>query len=375
MGISSIVSLVGTAIGILALLIVLFKQKGIFFKKFSFLLMLGCLTYYCFVVFIVDSGKILEYPHFFKTGSPVFYLLAISILWVGQAHLLEKEQLGKWDFAFLLIPILNFIEFLPFYIQSSEEKRLYLLELFADRDQIIYAFEGWVPTVFHYSFQLFLGIGISIFLIKKVKKRKKEINEENPSFDWLNLLAIIFLIFYLFGVSLLIIDNETIPIHQLASWLFGLMLVTQLFFLFFRPEILYGIRSSSKKIKHPTPIVLLDDHEVRNYQRIIEVYFNTHDEFLATEFRQQDLANRLNINKNRLSQIITQIYSQNFNQLINEKRIEIAIQKLENKDWKNLTIEGIAHKVGFKSRTTFNKAFQEKTNLTPSEFLKKVSKR
>lgn len=374
MAISSIISLIGSAIGVLAILIALFKQKGIFFKKFSFLLMLACLTYYCFVVFIVDSGKILEYPHFFKTGSPFFYLLAISILWVGQAHLFDKERLEKWDFALLLIPISNFVEFLPFYIQSTEEKRSYLQGLFADRDQIIYSFEGWIPTVFHYSFQLLLGIGITISLLKKVKKRRKESKEENPTIDWLNLLAIIFLIFYLSEVSLLLVDNDAIPIHQLASWLFGLMLVIQLFFLFFRPEVLYGIKSQGKS-KSSTPIIILDSHEADKYRKNIDEYFKTHNEFLATDFRQQDLANRLNINKNRLSQIITQIYSQNFNQLINEKRIEIAIQKLENKDWKNLTIEGIAHKVGFKSRTTFNKAFQEKTNLTPSEFLKKVSKR
>ena len=58
----------------------------------------------------------------------------------------------------------------------------------------------------------------------------------------------------------------------------------------------------------------------------------------------------------------------NFNQLLNEKRIEVALRNLENSKWEHLTLEGVALEVGFKSRTTFNKAFKTKTGCTPSKY-------
>lgn len=369
---SSVVSLVGTGIGILAILITFLKQKGNSFRKWSFLIMLFCLTYYCFMVFLTDSSEILNFPHFFKTGSPFFYLLGITIFWVGQSYLFGKESLGKWDYLLLLIPILNVIEFLPFFLDSRENKVAYLEDLVINRDKMIFAFEGWIPTALHFIFQLLIGLVASLYILKAVKDQKAITNAKKSVFTWLNSLAGIFLIFYITGIGLIVFDTEELPIHQMAAWLFGLMLMAQLFLLFNRPEVLYDIRSLSKEGKLSRPAITLDETAAETYRLRIETYFNTSKQFLKTEFRQEHLAAHLTLPKSRLTQIINQLYGQNFNQLINERRIGIAMEKIETNAWKNLTIEGIAQEVGFKSRTTFNKAFQEKTGLTPSQFRKKA---
>ncbi|WP_081979148.1 helix-turn-helix domain-containing protein [Lacinutrix jangbogonensis] len=62
-----------------------------------------------------------------------------------------------------------------------------------------------------------------------------------------------------------------------------------------------------------------------------------------------------------------------FNQLINEKRIDVVLKKFSNLDWLNYSLEGVALEVGFKSRTTFIKAFKEKTGTTPSQYKKTIS--
>jgi AraC-like DNA-binding protein len=373
MSLTSVISLVATAIGILAILIALFKQKGYVFKKFSFLLMLACLTYYCSIVFIVDSQLVVSYPHFFKTGSPVFYLLAISILWLGQAHLYEKRRLGSWDYVLLLLPVLHFIELLPFYRMPTEEKKAYLLELVADRNQIIYAFEGWIPTFFHYLFQILIGGFVSLFFFLKAFQRSKTSGNKDRTSSWMIVLTATFLAFYTLGLVLLLSDANEIPIHLIASLLFGLMLLFQLFFLFFRPDVLYGIPEPTQSPK-PTfsASFALNEEEATDFRSRIDTYFLTHTDFLMDDFRQQDLSEYLGITKNRLSQVIQQAFGKNYNQLINEKRIEVAIRNLQSKTWKHYTIEAIAQEVGFRSRTTFNKAFQEQTGLTPSQFRRKI---
>jgi AraC-like DNA-binding protein len=373
MSLSSVVSLVATAIGVLAILIALFKQQGPFFKKFTFLLLLCCLTYYCLIVFIVDSQLVLSYPHFFKTGSPVFYLLPISILWLGQAHLYEKRRLSKLDYALLLLPLVNIIELLPFFVTPTAEKKAYLMELVADRNEIIYAFEGWIPTFFHYLFQVLIGGIVSLFFLVTAIRKSKATGNQHPSFSWMIVFAATSLIFYAIGLALLLADSEKIPIHVLASWLFGLMLLFQLFFLFFRPDVLYGISETRMPPRSKvSPPFVLEEPEAENYRLRINAYFQSHTDFLLDGFRQQHLSDHLGISKNRLSQVIHHLYSKNFNQLINEKRIEIAIQNLQSELWKNYSIEAIAQEVGFKSRTTFYKAFQEQTGLTPSQYRKQV---
>ena len=80
------------------------------------------------------------------------------------------------------------------------------------------------------------------------------------------------------------------------------------------------------------------------------------------------------ISKNKLSYIINNTYKLNFNQLLNKKRIEKVIRKLNtDKQWDNLSMAGIGQMVGFKSRTTFTKAFKDNTGMTPSKYIKSLS--
>lgn len=72
-----------------------------------------------------------------------------------------------------------------------------------------------------------------------------------------------------------------------------------------------------------------------------------------------------------VSQAINQEYGSNFNSLLNEYRIKEACRRLgENPDYANMTIEGIAESVGFKSRTSFGALFKSVTGLSPSAYQK-----
>lgn len=332
------------------------------------------MTYYCFLDFLFDSGKILDLPHFFKTGSPIFYFLSITIYWLGQSHLNQKTRFQSIDYVMLLLPLINIIEFLPIYRLSTIKKQDYLSSLMEDRDQIIYAFEGWIPTYFHFLTQVSLGLLVSLHLlvstILKGKNSPKTVEKNN--IKWLIYLSSLFLTFFLAAFLMLVLDTETFQIHQNASWLFATTILALLVLLFLEPSILYGTTVNSKPFSSQKNFIPIQELDAQNYRKSLDNFFLTDDSYLHADFRQQDLADHLEITKNKLSLVINQLFDQNFNQLINEKRIEVAIQKLQTERSKNLTLEGIAQEVGFKSRTTFNKAFQEKTGLTPSEFRKSL---
>ena len=90
--------------------------------------------------------------------------------------------------------------------------------------------------------------------------------------------------------------------------------------------------------------------------------------FLDERLTINDLAKKINSNRNYLSQIINEHYQTNFNNFINEFRVKEARKLLINTDYQNYTIEGIAQTVGFNSKATFNAAFKKFTGVTPSFF-------
>ncbi len=117
-----------------------------------------------------------------------------------------------------------------------------------------------------------------------------------------------------------------------------------------------------------------NNNDAEYYHLKIEKYFEENVNFLDINFRQNQLAESLGISKNKLSYIINNTYKLNFNQLLNKKRIEKVIRKLNtDKQWDNLSMAGIGQMVGFKSRTTFTKAFKDNTGMTPSKYIKSLS--
>ncbi|MBM4176111.1 MAG: helix-turn-helix domain-containing protein [Ignavibacteria bacterium] len=85
------------------------------------------------------------------------------------------------------------------------------------------------------------------------------------------------------------------------------------------------------------------------------------------------LADRLNVNRSFLSKAINQTYNLHFNAYINNLRIKRAILMLSNpEEKKKYTLEGIAAKVGFHNRGTFNLAFKQYTGTTATASVREL---
>lgn len=84
-----------------------------------------------------------------------------------------------------------------------------------------------------------------------------------------------------------------------------------------------------------------------------------------------DLATQLHTNRNIISKAINQEFNMNFNDFVNEKRVEAVIEKLKHGKHAQSTLLGIALDCGFNSKTTFNRAFKKHTGSTPNQFITK----
>lgn len=102
----------------------------------------------------------------------------------------------------------------------------------------------------------------------------------------------------------------------------------------------------------------------------VQRHFETNRPYLTPGYSLRDLADDLNIAYTYLSFIINREFGVSFNDLINKYRIDHMKNLIGKEDYSLYTLEGIAFKSGFNSRSTFYRAFYKITGQIPSEFVK-----
>jgi AraC-like DNA-binding protein len=116
---------------------------------------------------------------------------------------------------------------------------------------------------------------------------------------------------------------------------------------------------------------LSDEQKETLVFRIQEILSNPKN-ICQPEFTLAKLAKQANSNTTYVSQVINERYGQAFSNVLSSFRIKEACRRMSDESDKfgNMTIEGVATSVGFKSRTAFINAFKREVGLTPSEYLR-----
>jgi len=98
------------------------------------------------------------------------------------------------------------------------------------------------------------------------------------------------------------------------------------------------------------------------FEQLIDDYFQSDVQSLLTV---QNIAGRMNLSPNYLSDLLRIHTGQNTQQHIHEKLIAKAKEKLSTS---NLSVSEIAYSLGFEHAQSFSTLFKKKTNLSPLEF-------
>ncbi|MDZ4796236.1 MAG: AraC family transcriptional regulator [Bacteroidota bacterium] len=83
------------------------------------------------------------------------------------------------------------------------------------------------------------------------------------------------------------------------------------------------------------------------------------------------VAKQLQSNPSLISKMVNQGFGLNFNDFVNQFRIDAVKNLLEKGEHKKQTLLGIAFDCGFNSKATFNRAFKKFTGQSPKEWLDK----
>lgn len=108
------------------------------------------------------------------------------------------------------------------------------------------------------------------------------------------------------------------------------------------------------------------------YRPYLEEYLQREKPFLTPGFSLQEMSLHTGINVPTLSALINKEYGMNFNDFINHFRVEYFKDLVKNPFYHQWTLEAVANKAGFNSRTTFIRAFTKFAECSPSEYLRSV---
>ncbi len=96
--------------------------------------------------------------------------------------------------------------------------------------------------------------------------------------------------------------------------------------------------------------------------------------FLDQQCNLHQLADQLKTNHKYLSQVINQEKKSNFNNYINELRINYLVTKLlRDEEFRNSKLSYIAVSVGYNNLNTFNAAFKKRQGILPSYFIDELN--
>ncbi|WP_160114749.1 helix-turn-helix domain-containing protein [Aquimarina sp. AU474] len=120
--------------------------------------------------------------------------------------------------------------------------------------------------------------------------------------------------------------------------------------------------------------IVIDDDKVAHVIKGL-TKLESQEFYLRSDCNLRSVAKKVKTNATYLSKIINMHEQKNFNEYINDLRIDYALKRLKNdRKFRSFSIKSIATEIGYKSDYSFAKHFKSKTGLNPSYYIKNIEK-
>jgi AraC-like DNA-binding protein len=331
--------------------------------------------YLLFSFFLIETRLLAQVPHLYRTGSLMGFVFWPAMYLYVQRSVSPAPL--RWRDALHLLPLLLFlIDFTPFFLSSAEEKRyLYLSKAYAQ--YIIGLNEGWLVPTWGYLLlrlgQIGLYLSLQVALVWRWYRRTpRPVPAETRV--WLRWFVLLLAVQGVLALSASVITSGH-ALDAYRAWFMGaigVMALATTLALLLRPQILYGLHGPVpsgllKPVPRPAPSREVPDRDLHDQ---LTKLMREEQPFLKSGYSLPDLANGLGVPVHQLSHYINHRYGINFNEYINQYRIEYFKTRVRGEGWRRMTLEALAQESGFSNRFTFTNAFKRLTGTTPSEYLR-----
>ncbi len=325
------------------------------------LLLLHYVYYYTYYKNIIHSGSVWQ-----------FLFVLISILPPSIVFYYSKSFIyGHLDFN-----VKNILYLIPFLFSTF----LFALLIFIENEKIksnitIIGYEALVLTYLIYPYLILKELSkfyhIKVTRIKKIYQFNKSKTVILRLF--LNLMMLHFFIL-LFKINLPFLFENTTKVLDIIN--LGLLLILSYAITYViitepgainsekKKPSLGGLRSYSK-----SGMTISKAQQIGNHLNEI---METHKPYLDMNFNLSMLSTLSGYPPHTISEVLNGLFNQNFNDYLNNYRLEEFKKLVMKKENQNKTILSLAYDSGFRSKATFNNVFKKFTGKTPSQYLREI---
>lgn len=116
-----------------------------------------------------------------------------------------------------------------------------------------------------------------------------------------------------------------------------------------------------------------DDSLIQKQLKVLHEFIETEQPYLNPSLSLRLLADQIDIHPNQLSWLINEHLGKNFNEFINQLRVEHFKKIALDPSNSHISLIGLAFESGFNSKTVFNTTFKKETGMTPKQYQKSHS--
>ncbi|TPG44509.1 helix-turn-helix domain-containing protein [Flavobacterium pectinovorum] len=368
-----------TIVGFATSFMVLFSKKN-YSKSFFLGLFLFSLAIVGIYNFYLSATVFKSFPDLFMITKSFIFLVAPSAFLYVRSILFSDRIFRKYDW----------LHFLPFMVYFSltvfvwAGNALGFEEVHSVSVRISSPFSMLSLTVW-----LFYAFCQTMMILNyDLRNFKEDHFNKIKILSWLRVynLVVLFLFSALFVHYFLV--NQVDSIDFSCYVLISSVLVFTVGWLYFKPQLFYDtdeiednydfavdnlVIVKTRESKTTLPIIKeLTTEKKEEYLVKLESIFVSKELFLKKDLVIRDISDETGISVHHLSNLINSEFNLHFQDYVNLKRIGYFKEKINDPEWKDLSLEGMAWGSGFKSRTTCFRAFIKHTGKSPSEYFKVI---
>ncbi len=372
-----IIHLLGAAQGFFLAFLFLFLKRGnpLANRFLGLLLFIFSLRLLSIIAFW--TKYLLIFPHFSLVAFPFSYLIGVSFYFYTWYLTTGSEKFERKNWLHIVPFLIVFCYMVPYYLLSADLKLQVIKNTFYPETPGVSEIQPFrllmITLQFpHALFYVFLAL-------RHLRQHKAPMVATNgkPRLDkhtWLRYLAFGFGGFFgawlLYNLSFILGNSYSKFVDLFLTSAMTVFIYAIGYAAFQRPE-LHNEIVAEPRPKYQTSTLTTD--QTKSYLRQLQQLMEVEKLHKESELKLADLAEKLDISPNHLSQVINEALGQNFFDFVNQYRIEEAKQLLADGSSKQYTLLSIAYEVGFNNKTSFNNFFKKFTGMTPSQFRAKMN--
>ncbi len=319
----------------------------------------------------------------FRNSKINYYLISLALATGPLIYLYIRSCVDK-NSKFNKKDLLHFIPVLVYvlwniYIYIYDSQQAGFDDTFNGVLKESLGFKYWTTVTTIHTIQLALYLFLSFRMYSKYRTSLIHhfSNTYKYELKWLRNFLYLFSFLFIYDVLQSITDGFILDLHWTEEWWFQFFSILVVIYLGVKgyftsteslPDLSMDLEETNSLEK--SRFQNLDKTHYLEELESLKLLMSSEQLFLDPSLSLRSLSQRSGHPPSQLSKIINIAAGQNFNDFVNQYRVELVKERISSPDTAHLSILAIALDAGFNSKATFNRVFKKLAGSSPSSFRK-----